>query len=262
MDGREQVHLISAASDTLSRNHAMPPGLPERSASLGMTTTATDPGSARSWWTAEWGPPTYEQAGSSSASSDRRGSLMGSCGSRRRVSVGPPVLQAIDERFPGDADERRAALRAILDAEPMDVPDPDQLHDELEVIRSRHLAGSSSTRRSWSTWWVVNIRCANRAARSWSWLVTGSCERGRPRRSSRSSHAPGRGAAHERRRRNGQGSAPVGWRLSSSPTRRTSSADWACSRARAAWARSTPYSLPLLAAGTGHWCLPTVRSQG
>ncbi|MHB8324405.1 MAG: antitoxin [Candidatus Dormibacteria bacterium] len=59
---------------------------------------------------------------------------------RRGVSVGRLVREAIDQRFPGDADERRAALQAILDAEPMEVPDPDQLHDELEAIRSRRLA--------------------------------------------------------------------------------------------------------------------------
>ncbi len=58
----------------------------------------------------------------------------------RGVSVGLLVREAIDERFPGDADERRAALQAILDAEPIDVPDPEQLHTELEAVRSRRLA--------------------------------------------------------------------------------------------------------------------------
>jgi hypothetical protein len=50
------------------------------------------------------------------------------------------VREAIDERFPGDADERRAALQAVLAADPMDVPDPDALRDELQRIRSRSLA--------------------------------------------------------------------------------------------------------------------------
>ena len=54
--------------------------------------------------------------------------------------MGLLVREAIDERFPGDADERRAALQAILDAEPIDVPDPEQLHTELEAVRSRRLA--------------------------------------------------------------------------------------------------------------------------
>lgn len=56
---------------------------------------------------------------------------------RRGVSVAVLVREAIDERFPGDAHQRRAALQAILDAEPMEVPDPDDLHRELEALRSR-----------------------------------------------------------------------------------------------------------------------------
>ena len=56
---------------------------------------------------------------------------------RRRVSVGVLVREAIDERFPGDADERRASLQAVLDARPMDVPDPEELHEELEAFRGR-----------------------------------------------------------------------------------------------------------------------------
>jgi hypothetical protein len=56
---------------------------------------------------------------------------------RRRVSVGVLVREAIDARFSGDADERRASLQAVLDARPMEVPDPGALHEELEVFRSR-----------------------------------------------------------------------------------------------------------------------------
>lgn len=59
---------------------------------------------------------------------------------RRGVSVGLLVREAIDERFPGDADQRRVALQAVLDAESMDVPDPEQLHAELEALRSRRQA--------------------------------------------------------------------------------------------------------------------------
>ncbi|MGH9069791.1 MAG: antitoxin [Acidimicrobiales bacterium] len=59
---------------------------------------------------------------------------------RRGVSLGALVREAIDERFPGDADQRRAALQAILAAEPMDVPEPRELRDELEAIRSHHNA--------------------------------------------------------------------------------------------------------------------------
>jgi len=56
------------------------------------------------------------------------------------VPVAVLVREAIDERFPGDADKRRAALQALLDAEPMVVPQPDELRRELEEIRSRRLA--------------------------------------------------------------------------------------------------------------------------
>ncbi|MCW3045102.1 MAG: hypothetical protein JWL57_3260 [Actinobacteria bacterium] len=60
--------------------------------------------------------------------------------SRRQVSVSTLVREAIDERYPGRDQERRAALRALLDAEPMPVPDTDELRRELDDIRSRRLA--------------------------------------------------------------------------------------------------------------------------
>ena len=47
------------------------------------------------------------------------------------------VREAIDERFPGDEDERRVALQAVLAADSMDVPDPTGLREELEEIRGR-----------------------------------------------------------------------------------------------------------------------------
>jgi hypothetical protein len=56
---------------------------------------------------------------------------------RRGVPVAVLVREAIDERYPGNASERRAALQAVLDAEPMDVPDPDELQRELEAVRGR-----------------------------------------------------------------------------------------------------------------------------
>ncbi|MGH9090534.1 MAG: antitoxin [Acidimicrobiales bacterium] len=55
----------------------------------------------------------------------------------RGVPVAVLVREAIDERYPGNADERRAALQAVLDADPMDVPDPGELREELEAVRSR-----------------------------------------------------------------------------------------------------------------------------
>ncbi|HVX19138.1 MAG TPA: hypothetical protein VHA73_13995 [Acidimicrobiales bacterium] len=56
---------------------------------------------------------------------------------RRGVAIAVLVREAIDERFPGNADERRAAIDTVLDAEPMDVPDPSDLRRELDSIRSR-----------------------------------------------------------------------------------------------------------------------------
>ncbi len=59
---------------------------------------------------------------------------------RRGVPVAVLVREAIDDRYPGNAEERRAALQAILSAEPMDVPEPEQLRSELEALRARRLA--------------------------------------------------------------------------------------------------------------------------
>jgi len=59
---------------------------------------------------------------------------------RRKVSVGTIVREAIDDRYPGNADQRAAALQAILDAEPMDVPTVEDLHSELDSRRGRPLA--------------------------------------------------------------------------------------------------------------------------
>ena len=55
---------------------------------------------------------------------------------RRGVPVAVLVREAIDERYPGNAEERRAALQAILNAEPMDVPEPEQLRTELDALRA------------------------------------------------------------------------------------------------------------------------------
>lgn len=56
---------------------------------------------------------------------------------RRQVSVSVLVREAIDERYPSDTERRRAALRAVLDAEPMKVPAPADLRRELEDARAR-----------------------------------------------------------------------------------------------------------------------------
>ncbi|HUY25558.1 MAG TPA: hypothetical protein VMV09_09715 [Candidatus Saccharimonadales bacterium] len=57
--------------------------------------------------------------------------------SRRGVAVAVLVREAIDQQIPQDAEERRLALQAILDAEPMPVPSPVLLREDLDQIRSR-----------------------------------------------------------------------------------------------------------------------------
>jgi len=58
----------------------------------------------------------------------------------RRQSVGSIVREAIDQALPGDEERRRRAGRAILAAEPMEVPeDPADLRRELDEARSRGL---------------------------------------------------------------------------------------------------------------------------
>jgi hypothetical protein len=58
---------------------------------------------------------------------------------RRGVPVAVLVREAIDQQIPQDAEERRSALQAVLDAEPMAVLDPKGLREELDEIRSRGL---------------------------------------------------------------------------------------------------------------------------
>jgi len=54
---------------------------------------------------------------------------------RRRSSVASVVREAIDRLLPSDRAERMAAGRRILEAEPMPVPDPEELRKELDEIR-------------------------------------------------------------------------------------------------------------------------------
>lgn len=56
---------------------------------------------------------------------------------RRGVPVAVIVREAIDRALPRDADERAAAARRILAADPMELPSPGKLRDELEALRSR-----------------------------------------------------------------------------------------------------------------------------
>ena len=56
---------------------------------------------------------------------------------RRKVSVGTVVREAIDERYPPEAERRAAAIQAVLDADPIPVSDIAELKKELNEIRSR-----------------------------------------------------------------------------------------------------------------------------
>ena len=58
---------------------------------------------------------------------------------RRGVSVAVLVREAIDQLIPQDGEERRSALQAVLDAQPMAVLDSEQLREELDEIRTRGL---------------------------------------------------------------------------------------------------------------------------
>lgn len=57
---------------------------------------------------------------------------------RRNVPVSVLVRDAIDAAYPTDPDARHAAARRILDAEPMRVPEPGDLREELDAVRGRH----------------------------------------------------------------------------------------------------------------------------
>lgn len=54
----------------------------------------------------------------------------------RGVPVARVVREAIDAHLPSDADRRRVAMKRILQADPMPVPDPEALRRELDEIRT------------------------------------------------------------------------------------------------------------------------------
>ena len=55
----------------------------------------------------------------------------------RGTSVASVIREAIDRGLPSSTRRRRAAGRAILDAEPMEVPDVPDLLVELDELRGR-----------------------------------------------------------------------------------------------------------------------------
>ncbi|MBW3577076.1 MAG: antitoxin [Actinobacteria bacterium] len=55
----------------------------------------------------------------------------------RGVTVAAVVREGIDLVVPLEREVREAAFRTVLQAAPMDVPEPDKLPSELEAIRAR-----------------------------------------------------------------------------------------------------------------------------
>jgi hypothetical protein len=55
----------------------------------------------------------------------------------RKTSVAAAIRDAIDQVFPAGSSPRSAAARAVLDAEPMPVPDVEELRAEREDTRTR-----------------------------------------------------------------------------------------------------------------------------
>jgi hypothetical protein len=53
----------------------------------------------------------------------------------RNTSVAAVIREAIDLLTPDDLAKKRAAAKRILEAEPMPVPDPEELKAEREEIR-------------------------------------------------------------------------------------------------------------------------------
>jgi hypothetical protein len=68
---------------------------------------------------------------------DERHSRLKALAQERGVSVATVVREAIDQRVAGPEGRRRAAGRRLLAAEPMAVPDPEELAQELDQIRGR-----------------------------------------------------------------------------------------------------------------------------
>lgn len=62
-----------------------------------------------------------------------------SAASERGVSVAQVIRDAVDQAIPADSPARQEALMLILEAEPMPVPEPDELRAELDSLRAeRH----------------------------------------------------------------------------------------------------------------------------
>lgn len=67
---------------------------------------------------------------------DERHALLRHEADRRQVPIAVVVREAIDMTYGVPHQERSAAIRDILAAEPMPVPEPDELRAELDEIRA------------------------------------------------------------------------------------------------------------------------------
>jgi hypothetical protein len=56
---------------------------------------------------------------------------------QRGSSVAAVIREAIDHGLPAPPRRRSSAVRRLLEAPDMQLPDPDQLRDELDEIRGR-----------------------------------------------------------------------------------------------------------------------------
>jgi hypothetical protein len=68
---------------------------------------------------------------------DERHRRISDAAQARGVSVATIVREAIDRGLANPDSRRRAAGQRLLDAPDMHVPDPADLHDELDALRSR-----------------------------------------------------------------------------------------------------------------------------
>ncbi len=69
---------------------------------------------------------------------DERHSRITAVARERGVSVATIVREAIDRGVADPSRQRRAAGRRVLDSPDMAVPEPAELSEELEALRSRH----------------------------------------------------------------------------------------------------------------------------
>jgi len=68
---------------------------------------------------------------------ERRYARLAAHAAEHNLSIGAVVREAIDRMIPATSEERAAAARRILAAEPMPVPAPDALRKELDALRAR-----------------------------------------------------------------------------------------------------------------------------